>query len=99
MINIIVREKIKTHHLMKNRKDQYLRIEELLLLLLSGKKRPPTPPEPPKEIFPPPKHLLVWTKCRKIYKNQTKNIRKNTALETPAGLWLYKAEEITETCP
>ena len=47
------------------------------------KKRPPTPPEPPKEIFPPPKHLLVWTKCRKIYKNQTKKYKKKIPLWKP----------------
>lgn len=38
----------------------------------SWKKKPPSPEPTPKESFPPPKHLLVWTKCRKIYKNQTK---------------------------
>jgi hypothetical protein len=38
----------------------------------SWKKKPPSPEPTPKETFPPPKHLLVWTKCRKIYKNQTK---------------------------
>ena len=47
------------------------------------KKKPETPPEPPKEIFPPPKHLLVWTKCRKIYKNQTKKYRKKIPLWKP----------------
>ena len=38
----------------------------------SWKKKPPSPEPTPKETFPPPKHLLVWTKCRRIYKNQTK---------------------------
>lgn len=47
------------------------------------KKKPQTPPEPPKEIFPPPKHLLIWTKCRKIYKNLTKKYRKKIPLWKP----------------
>jgi IQ calmodulin-binding motif len=47
------------------------------------KKTPPSPPEGPKEIHPPPKHLLVWTKCRKAYKNQTKRYKHKEPLWKP----------------
>lgn len=49
----------------------------------SWKKKPPSPEAPPREIYPPPRHLLVWTKCRKIYKNQTKKYRKKIPLWKP----------------
>ena len=51
----------------------------------SWKKRPPSPEAPVKEIFPPPKHLLVWTRCRKIYKNQTQRFRPDLKYQTAAG--------------
>ncbi|OMJ68371.1 hypothetical protein SteCoe_34197 [Stentor coeruleus] len=49
----------------------------------SWKKRPPSPEELRKEIFPPPRRLLVWTKCRKVYKSQTKKYKKKIPLWKP----------------
>lgn len=49
----------------------------------SWKKRPPSPEEMRKEIFPPPRRLLVWTKCRKAYKSQTKKYKKKIPLWKP----------------
>jgi hypothetical protein len=49
------------------------------------KKRPPSPEQAPKEIHPPPKHLLIWTRCRRIYKTQTKRYKSDLKYQTSCG--------------